>query len=53
MSGNYLVMSLSQHLAAPTNPKINKYNDMKAREREVEREASETRTNWGKEKKEW
>ena len=33
MSGHYLAMSLSQLLAAPTNPKINEYNEMKPRER--------------------
>ena len=38
MSGHYLAMSLSQHLAAPTNPKINEYNGMEAREREKWRE---------------
>ena len=48
MSGHYLAMSLSQHLAAPTNPKINEYNEMEARERSGEREASETRTSWGR-----
>ena len=30
-------MSLSQQLAAPTNPKINEYDKMKARERVRER----------------
>ena len=48
MSGHYLAMSLSQHLAAPTNPKINEYNGMEARERSGEREASEIRTSWGR-----
>ena len=33
-------MSLSQHLAAPTYPKINEYNGMEARERSGERETS-------------
>ena len=49
MSGRYSIMGVSQHLAAPTYPKINKYNRMKARERSEVREASETRTSWGEE----
>jgi hypothetical protein len=40
-------MGVSQHLAAPTYPKINEYNGMEARERSGEREASEIRTSWG------
>ena len=44
-------MSLSQQLAAPTNPKINEYNEMKARERSEEREVFETRTSWGRREK--
>ena len=41
MSGHYLGMSLSQHLAAPTNPKINEYNEMRARERVREKPLSQ------------
>ena len=37
MSSHYLPMSLSQHLAAPTIPKINEYNEMEAGERSGER----------------
>ena len=37
MSGRYLAMGVSQHLAAPTYPKINEYNGMEARERSGER----------------
>jgi hypothetical protein len=38
MSGHYLAMRLSQQLAAPTNPKINEYIGMEAREKSGERE---------------
>ncbi len=37
MSGRYSAMGVSQHLAAPTIPKINEYNEMEARERSWER----------------
>jgi hypothetical protein len=37
MSGRYSTMGVSQHLAAPTYPKINEYNGMEARERSGER----------------
>ena len=37
MSGRYSIMGVSQHLAAPTYPKINEYNRMEARERSGER----------------
>ena len=46
MSGRYLAMGVSQQLAAPTYPKINEYNKWE-QEKELEREASDTRTNWG------
>ena len=47
MGGRYSAMGVSQHLAAPTYPKINEYNGMEARERSGEGEASEIRTRWG------
>ena len=37
MSGHKSAMSLGQQVAAPTNPKINEYNKMRARERIEER----------------
>ena len=48
MSGRYSTMDMSQHLAAPTYPKINEYNRMEARKRSEVREVSETRTRWGR-----
>ena len=39
MSGRYSAMGVSQQLAAPTYPKINEYNKMRARERVRERES--------------
>ncbi len=37
MSGRYSTMGVSQQLAAPTYPKINEYNKMRARKRVRER----------------
>ena len=48
MSGRYSIMGVSQHLAAPTYPKINEYNGMEARERSGVREVPEIRTSWGR-----
>ena len=52
MSGHYSTMGMSQQLAAPTYPKINEYDKMKARERVRERPLTQELTG-GRGKKEW